>query len=106
MNREAAQIDCIYENFKYESDLAKFLNSLHSEIAIISNKSHNSSSPPQSYNPHKPQILTKKSSDSKLLDKDKKKSMRKYSDENQEASSPKESSCIHFFTSVSHAKTN
>lgn len=30
LNRDAPNIDCIFQNFKYESDLAKFLASLHS----------------------------------------------------------------------------
>lgn len=82
--RDSPEIDCIYQNFKYESDLNKFLAALHTELSIFTSRSP-SPSPSPSYKPisdkvQQHQILTKKSSDSKLLDKNKKSSLRKYSD--------------------------
>ena len=69
--RKSPEIDCIYENFKYESDLATFLSSLKEELAkhkteIVGNE----------------KILIKKSSDSQLLHykEKKKKGGRRYSD--------------------------
>jgi hypothetical protein len=80
MHRESPKIDCAFENFKYESDLTKFIACLHSEISMLSNKS------PTAVKPRPrvmvKQTLTKKASDSKLLDRAKR-PVRKYSDENE-----------------------
>jgi hypothetical protein len=83
IHRESPKIDCAYENFKYESDLAKFLSCLHSEISLLSSKNP-SIAVLQNPNSRKgsKQTLTKKASDSKLLDKAKRPA-RKYSDENE-----------------------
>ena len=109
--KDAPSFECIYHNFKFESDLNKFLAALKSEIAMLSSRKGSPRSPViiQQYNQlqqqqyekqQQQQILTKKASDSQLLDNNRsKKTMRKYSDENEEknAQSPKASSCIYFF---------
>ncbi len=68
----------IFENFRYESDIEVFIEGLRQQL----NKNR----------PMMARMLHKKSSDSQLINKkDKKYGKRRYSDEQQEGFSPKES---------------
>lgn len=94
--RGSPAFECVYQNFKFESNLNNFLESLKSEIAMLSSRKASPRSPIVLRSEHH-QMMTKKSSDSQLLDnkyRDKKKGEgRKYSDEHEEDLRSPKSSC-------------